>query len=222
MGVYKALPESFAKIHRNYLTPTTSTIMMGLVSILFYVLFTLVSPNLLSALIGSVGLMIAFYYGLTGFACVWFYRKDLTKNARDFMMRGVVPLGGGLILLVVFAYGLIQYAKPDWLTDDDGNNVTILGFGAVAVVGIGALALGLVMMVIWWLMSPDFFRGRTLSRRSSADLVLAPPTAVDPMFGLPDSGDMPTVIAPDLSNLPPGETAVNPETGEEFTKEHQS
>ncbi|HNF04534.1 MAG TPA: APC family permease [Mycobacterium sp.] len=221
MGVYKALPESFAKIHRNYLTPTTSTIMMGLVSILFYVLFTLVSPNLLSALIGSVGLMIAFYYGLTGFACVWFYRKDLTKNARDFMMRGVVPLGGGLILLVVFAYGLIQYAKPDWLTDDDGNNVTILGFGAVAVVGIGALALGLVMMVIWWLMSPDFFRGRTLSRRSSADLVLAPPTAVDPMFGLPDSGDMPTVIAPDLSNLPPGETAVNPETGEEFTKEHQ-
>ena len=221
MGVYKALPESFAKIHRNYLTPTTSTIMMGLVSILFYVLFTLVSPNLLSALIGSVGLMIAFYYGLTGFACVWFYRKDLTKNARDFMMRGVVPLGGGLILLVVFAYGLIQYAKPDWLTDDDGNNVTILGFGAVAVVGIGALALGLVMMVIWWLMSPDFFRGRTLSRRSSADLVLAPPTAVDPMFGLPDSGDMPTVIAPNLSNLPPGETAVNPETGEEFTKEHQ-
>ena len=42
------------------------------------------------------------------------------------------------------------------------------------------------------------------------------------MFGLPDSGDMPTVIAPDLSNLPPGETAVNPETGEEFTKSPQA
>lgn len=221
MGVYKALPTSFAKIHRNYLTPSVSTITMGAVSILFYVLFTLVSSNLLTALIGSVGLMIAFYYGLTGFACVWFYRKDLTKSARDFMMRGVVPLLGGVILLVVFIYGLIQYAKPDWLTDDDGNNVTIFGFGAVAVVGIGALVLGLVVMIVWWLLSPDFFRGRTLSRRSSADLVLAPPTAVDPMFGLPDSGDMPTVIAPDLSNLPPGETAVNPETGEEFTKEHQ-
>ena len=48
--------------------------------------------------------------------------------------------------------------------------------------------------------------------------MLTPATAVEPMFGLPDSGDMPTVIAPDLSNLPPGETAVNPETGEEFTK----
>ena len=218
MGVYKALPDSFAKIHRKYLTPTTSTIAMGAVSILFYMLFTLVSPNLLTALIGSVGLMIAFYYGLTGFACVWFYRKDLTKSARDFMMRGVVPLLGAVILTAVFIYGLIQYAKPDWLTDDDGNNVTIFGYGAVAVVGVGALALGVVMMFVWRIASPSYFQGLTLPRRSSADLVLAPAHGVEPMFGLPDSGDMPTVIAPDLSNLPPGETAINPETGEEFTK----
>ena len=222
MGVYKALPDSFAKIHRNYLTPTVATLVMGGVSIGFYVLFTMISPNLLSALIGSVGLMIAFYYGLTGFACTWFYRKDLTKSTRDLVMRGIVPLLGGLILLVIFIYGLIQYAKPDWLTDDDGNNVTIFGFGAVAVVGIGALVLGVAVMIAWWLASPDFFRGRTLSRRTSADLVLAPPVAVEAMFGLPDSGDVPTVIAPDLSNLPPGETAVNPETGEEFTKRPQA
>jgi amino acid transporter len=219
MGVYKALPDSFAKIHRNYLTPTTATLSMGAVSILFYLLFTLVSPNLLTALIGSVGLMIAFYYGLTGFACAWFYRKDLTASARDLLMRGIVPLAGALILTAIFIYGLLQYAKPDWLIDDDGNNVTIFGYGAVAVVGIGALVLGLVMMVVWWIASPTYFHGHTLPRRSSADLVLAPATAVEPMFGLPDSGDVPTVIAQDLSNLPPGETAVNPETGEEFTKE---
>ena len=141
MGVYKALPDSFAKIHRTYLTPSVSTIAMGVVSALFYVLFTVISPNLLTALIGSVGLMIAFYYGLTGFACVWFYRKTLTRNTRDLMMRGIVPLLGGIILLVIFVYGLRQYAMPDWLTDDDGNNVTIFGVGAVAVVGIGALVV---------------------------------------------------------------------------------
>ena len=218
MGVYKALPDSFAKIHRTYLTPTTSTVAMGAVSILFYLLFTLISPNLLTALIGSVGLMIAFYYGLTGFACAWFYRKHLTVSVRDFLMRGLVPLAGGATLTAVFVYGLIQYAKPDWLTDDEGNNVTILGYGAVAVVGIGALALGVVAMVAWWIAAPPFFHGLTLSRRSSADLILEPATAVEPTLGLPDSGDMPTVIAPDLSNLPPGETAVNPETGEEFTR----
>ncbi|MGZ7021648.1 MAG: APC family permease [Ilumatobacteraceae bacterium] len=218
MGVYKALPESFAKIHRRYLTPSVSTIAMGVVSIIFYVLFTLISQNLLSALIGSVGLMIAFYYGLTGFACVWFYRKTLNSSLRDFVMRGVVPLLGGVSLTVVFIYGLIQYAKPDWLTDDNDNNVTIFGFGAVAVVGIGALILGAILMVVWWVMAPPFFHGRTLPRLS-ADLVLEPATATVPTFGLPDSGDMPTVIAPDLSNLPPGETALDPETGKEFTKD---
>lgn len=216
MGVYKALPSSFAKIHRKYLTPTVSTLVMGGVSIFFYVLFTLVSSSLLLALIGSVGLMIAFYYGMTGYACAWYYRKTLTASARDFMMRGVVPLLGAVMLTVVFAYGLISYAKPDYLVDDDGNNVTILGFGAVAVVGIGALVLGVIMMFVWWAMSPSFFKGETLPRRS--DLLLEPAVGSVAHFGLPDSGTMPTVISPDLSNLPRGEWAVDPSTGEEFTQ----
>ncbi|MCV7421869.1 APC family permease [Mycobacterium yunnanensis] len=215
MGVYKALPTSFAKIHRTYLTPTVSTIVMGAVSIFFYVLFTLISSSLLLALIGSVGLMIAFYYGMTGYACVWYYRKTLTTSVRDFMMRGVVPLLGAVMLTVVFGYGLISYAKPDYLVDDDGNDVTILGFGAVAVVGIGALVLGVVMMFVWWAMSPSFFQGRTLPRR--ADLLLEPAVGSVAHFGLPDSGEMPTVISPDLSNLPRGERAVDPSTGEEFS-----
>jgi amino acid transporter len=216
MGVYKALPASFAKIHRTYLTPTVSTIVMGAVSIFFYVLFTLISSSLLLALIGSVGLMIAFYYGLTGFACVWYYRKTFTKSPRDFLMRCVVPLLGGVMLTVVFVYGLIQYAKVDNLVDDAGNNVTIFGFGAVAVVGIGALVLGVILMFVYWAMAPGFFRGKTLPRR--ADLLMEPAIGSVAHFGLPDSGQMPTVIAPNLSNLPSGETAVNPTTGEEFTK----
>ncbi len=216
MGVYKALPQSFAKIHRKYLTPTVSTLVMGAVSIFFYVMFTLISSSLLLALIGSVGLMIAFYYGMTGYACVWYYRKTFTKTPRDFLMRGVVPLLGAVMLTVVFAYGLISYAKPEYLVDDNGNNVTILGFGAVAVVGIGALVLGVIMMFVWWAISPSFFKGQTLPRRS--DLLLEPAVGSVARFGLPDSGDMPTVISPDLSNLPRGETAVNPSTGEEFTR----
>lgn len=168
MGAYKALPDSFAKTHRRYLTPTTSTIAVGVVSILFYVLFTLISENLLAALIGSVGLMIAFYYGLTGFACAWYYRHTLTASVRDLVMRGVVPLLGGVGLLLVLIYGLIQYARPGWLTDDKGNNITILGFGAVAAVGIGALVLGLILMAVWWVIAPAFFGGSTITRSLTA------------------------------------------------------
>jgi amino acid transporter len=217
MAVYKAVPAKFARIHPKFLTPTWSTIGMGIVSAAFYLVFTLISPNLLSALIGSIGLMIAFYYGLTGFACVWFYRKTLTSSFRNFIMRGLFPLLGGLMLAAVFVYGLANFAAPDWLTDDKGNNVTIFGIGATAVVGIGALVIGAILMGVWAVRQPEFFRGKTLPRRSD-DLVLAPGLGRVPTFGLPDSGRMPEVIAPDLSNLPPGETAIDAATGEPVDK----
>ena len=35
--------------------------------------------------------MIAFYYGLTGFACVIYYRRELFNSARNFVMIGVLP-----------------------------------------------------------------------------------------------------------------------------------
>jgi amino acid transporter len=216
MAVYKALPAKFARIHPKYLTPTWSTIGMGLVSILFYLVFTwLGADTLLQALVGSIGLMIAFYYGLTGFACVWFYRKTLRSSFRHFIMRGLFPFVGGAILLAVFIYGLQQFALPDWIQDAKGHNVTIFGIGATAVVGVIGLLIGAVLMFIWFLRQPEFFQGKTLPRRSD-DLVLAPGEGRIPTFGLPDSGRMPEVIAPDLSNLPPGQRAIDAETGEEI------
>ncbi|RKR76055.1 APC family permease [Frondihabitans australicus] len=212
MAVYKAIPERFARIHPKYLTPTWSTIGMGLVSIVFYLIFTFISTNLLNALIGSIGLMIAFYYGMTGFACVWFYRKTLFQSARSVIMRGIFPFVGGLMLLAVFIYGVYSFAQPDWLTDDKGKNITIFGIGAEAVVGIGGLLIGAVLMIIWWIMKPDYFRGQTLPRRSD-DYVLAGADGVNAQFGLPDSGRFPSVVAPDLSNLPTGATAINAATG---------
>ena len=216
MAVYKAIPERFARIHPKYLTPTWSTIGMGLISAAFYLVFTFISPNLLSALIGSIGLMIAFYYGLTGFACVWFYRRTLFSSLRNFVLRGLFPFLGGAMLLAVFVYGLISFAAPDWLTDANGKNVTILGIGAEAVVGVGGLLLGVVLMLIWRWRRPDFFQGKTLTRRT-ADLVLVGIEGRTPVFGLPDSGVEALVIAPDLSNLPPGQKAVSADDDEVST-----
>lgn len=218
MAVYKAIPSKFARIHPKFLTPTWSTIGMGIVSAAFYLVFTLISQDLLTALVGSIGLMIAFYYGLTGFACVWFYRKTLTSSFRNFIMRGLFPFVGGGMLLAVFIYGLIQFAAPDWVVDGDGKNVTIFGIGATAVVGVIGLLIGAVLMGIWALRQPDFFQGKTLPRRSD-DLLLAPGAGRVPTFGLPDSGRMPEVIAPDLSNLPPGQSVIDATTGEEVDRE---
>ena len=221
MAVYKAIPEKFARIHPRFLTPTWSTIAMGIVSIAFYAVITVVNNDLLTPLVDSIGLMIAFYYGLTGFACVWFYRKSFYKSFRDTIMRFVFPLLGGLMLAAAFVFGLVSYAAADWEVDSHGHNLAVNFFGWVvgddAVIGIGGILVGLVLMFIWWAIRPDFFRGETLAKMGD-DYVLAPGDGRIPTFGLPDSGRMPEVIAPDLSNLPPGQRVVDAVTGEEIKK----
>ena len=218
MGVFRALPSSFKNVHAKYLTPTTATVAMGAVSIAFYVIFTIISTNLLFALIGSVGLMIAFYYGLTGYACAWFYRRTLASNVRDLLMQGIIPLAGALIMTATFVYGLKNFLEPDWLLDADGKNVTIFGRGAVGVVGILAMILGLVLMLVWRVRAPEYFRGETLPMRTSRDLVLAGPYVDSDTYRMPEAGLPEIVISPDLSNLPEGQMAVDPITGERYIR----
>src|SRR5450631_4434731 len=212
MGAFRAIPAKFARIHPRYLTPTDATLWMGGVSILFYLGMTLVSQNILGDSIAAVGLMIAFYYGMTGFACVWFYRRTIAQGGRDLWMKGVLPFLGGLLLLGAFCIASYQYAQPDY------GNTVIFGIGGVFVVGIGALVLGGVLMVVYRLVSPSFFRGETLVRRGAHDLILAgmaqEPASERESLGMPGAGLPDIVIAPDLSNLPEGASAVDTETGE--------
>jgi amino acid transporter len=210
MGAYKAIPTAFARIHPKYLTPTVSTVVMGVVSIAFYVGLTLISTNVLGDSIAAVGLMIAFYYGLTGFAAVWFYRHDLFKGVHDFVMKGLFPLMGGLLLLGAFVIASYQYAQPDY------GSTTLWGVGGVFIIGIGALLLGVVLMIVWNMVAPAFFRGETLPKRTASELVLVLPAFEEATVRLPDSGLPDIIIAPDLSNLPEGAVALDLQSGEEI------
>jgi len=219
MGVFKALPKAFARVHPKNLTPSFATIAMGVVSAVFYLAFTALGTEMLAALIGSIGLMIAFYYGLTGFVCAWFYRKNLFRSFRNFFLQGVIPLAGGAAMLATFFYGLNQFLQPDWLQNEAGDDITLFGYGAVGVTGLAAMALGVVLMFIWWAVEEDFFLNRTLPMRSSHDLVLAGPHVDMTAVRMPDSGLPELIIAPDLSNLPPGGRAVDLVTGKVYDRE---
>lgn len=164
MGAYRAIPRRFAAIHPRHLTPSVATVWMGGVSILFYVGLTLVSQNILSDSIAAVGLLIAFYYGLTGFACVWFYRRTLTRTPRDLLMQGVLPFLGGAMLLSAFVVAATLYAASDY------GKTSLFGIGGVFLLGIGALLVGVVLMEVYARIAPAFFAGQTLTR-GQADLV---------------------------------------------------
>ena len=160
MAAYRALPASFGRISPRYLTPTVSTVWMGVVSIAFYVGLTLVSENVLADSIAATGLLIAFYYGLTGFACAWQFRRSL-HSARDVLMRLVLPLAGGLSMLLVLVLAGIEYADPEY------GETVFLGVGGVFAVGAGALLLGVLLMVVWNAVAPAFFRGETMPPASA-------------------------------------------------------
>jgi amino acid transporter len=172
MAVYKALPSSFAKMHPKYLIPTVSTLAMGGVSILLYLGANYASHgNVIADSVTACGVCIGFYYGLTGLACAWFYRKTLLHSAHNFFIRGLLPLLGGLMLFFALAWS----AKDDWNWDGgDGASYTswTMPFpphwriGGVFLLGFGGLLLGVVLMIIWRIMRPAFFRGETLNRNS--------------------------------------------------------
>ncbi|WP_432175043.1 APC family permease [Streptomyces sp. Tue6028] len=163
MAVHQAVPDRFARIHPRFLTPTWSTIGMGLASIAFYVLLTRVSKNVLADSIGSVGLMIAFYYGLTGFACVWYHRRVLRRSPRDLWTKGIMPGLGGVLLFYFFVDACVVYSAADY-----GSTSWTFPFpphwrlGGVFVTGIGALLLGALLMLVYRRIRPGFFRGETL------------------------------------------------------------
>ena len=95
-----AMPEALGRVHDRYLTPHVSTILMGVLSIAWYVGLTTVSENILFDSIAALGLMIAFYYGLTGFACAAYYRREVMEPGTPARIAGL-GLAGGTALLVV-------------------------------------------------------------------------------------------------------------------------
>jgi amino acid transporter len=155
MARAKAIPDAFGRIHPRHQTPDVSTIVMGALSIAWYVGLTLVSEDILGDSITALGLMIAFYYGLTGFACGWYYRRELTRSAKNFVLAGLMPFIGGAILLWVFA----KSCKD--LSADDAGSGTVFGIGSPLVIGIGFLLLGPILMAIWWATGhTEFFKRR--------------------------------------------------------------
>ncbi|MFF4796852.1 amino acid permease [Streptomyces sp. NPDC001351] len=148
MAVHKAVPARFARVHRRFLTPTWGTVGMGAASIALFVLLTLLSRNILADSIDSIGLAIAFQYGLTGFACVWYHRKVLTRSVKDLVTKGVLPGLGALIMLLLFVYAaFVVYANPSYGTT--AVNLPLIGrTGGVTVLGLGALLIGLLLMPV--------------------------------------------------------------------------
>ena len=109
--------------------------------------------------------MIAFYYGLTGFACGWYYRATLSQNARTLWLRGILPVAGGIILWAALGYNLYYYWNPaNSFTSWTMQFPPHWHIGGVFIIDIISLVLGLVLMYTYAAIRPAFFKGEVLNR----------------------------------------------------------
>ncbi|ANE79427.1 amino acid transporter [Mycobacterium adipatum] len=163
MGAYKAFPARFAEVSPRFLTPVYSTVVAGVVTGGFYTVVKLLSDNALWDTIAALGIMICWYYGITAFACVWFFRRELFDSVHNIVFKLVFPLLGGLMLATVFVIAIGESMNPE-----NGSGAAIGGIGLVFFIGFGILALGAVLMLVMRSQRPDFFTGQTLRRDTPA------------------------------------------------------
>ena len=156
MGAHKAAPEALARVSTRRLTPTVATVFFGVASCVWLVGLTVLSQDVLADSILALGFGIAFYYGLTGVACVIYFRRQLFRSVKNFVFIGVAPALGALMLFWAFGKSAIDLAKPE--NSDSGDSW--FGLGPPLVIGIGLLILGIPLMFLWWNHKPEFFSRR--------------------------------------------------------------
>lgn len=159
MGHYRALPKSLGRISPSYKSPSTATVAAAVAAGAFYAITRVVSENALADTVTALGMMICFYYGITALACVWYFRRSWFGSVRWFVFRFLLPLLGGVMLLLFFVKTAIDSMDPEY-----GSGSELGGVGLVFILGIGVILLGAVLMVVMYFRDPDFFRGRILHR----------------------------------------------------------
>ncbi len=156
MARFGAAPKALGEINPRYLTPGTSTLLMGGISLVWTLIIINVSTNVLGDSLTGLGFQIAFYYGLTGFACAIYYRRELFKSAKNFFMVGLAPFVGGLMLTFIFVKAFIDNAPAD-----SAYSGGLFGIGAADVIGVGLLVFGGVLMLLLSGKYRDFFNRKT-------------------------------------------------------------
>jgi amino acid transporter len=132
----KVFPQVFGSIQGKTRTPAVGTLILAFVCMLG-ILIVSRSPNsynyLQGIMITSIGVLIGFYYGVTGITCAWAYRKVAFENLRFFVTGVLMPLLAGIVLLLVG--GKVFWTQ--WTNPGDNQSwseIITLGLGIVLVI----------------------------------------------------------------------------------------
>jgi amino acid transporter len=133
-----ALHHRYSRLHPHWQTPHIAIFLIWVTGlVLLFVSSYLPTINvILQDSITAIGFQICFYLGLTGLACAWYYRSQVTAGLWHATTHVIWPAASG-----VFLFFIALYSIP---TFDTVTNV--VGMGGIA---IGAVPLFLNRKKIW-------------------------------------------------------------------------
>jgi amino acid transporter len=178
MARAEAMPSALGEVNARYFTPVVSTVVIGVLAVVWYLPSKLVSENFLFDSLSALALMIAFYYAFTGIACAVYFRRELRKSVRNFLFIGVAPVIGAVLLGYLFFKALIDYADPA----NSYTGASWFGVAPPAVIGVGFLVLGFLLLLVWRRhpREPFFLRRREVAATGVLEKLPPVPPLMEP------------------------------------------
>jgi amino acid transporter len=155
-------PKVFARIHPSWLTPWVGTVVTFVLCAVgvFIVTVNSTAGDAFAKIIGSIGVMVAFYYGVTGLACAWAFRRMLLKSPRLLFLAGILPVVGAIFLFWI-GYVVVK------------NQLDTGGFGQAAPVLV-TMGLGIPLVIIAAATNKTgFFKQKTVAYVGDPDAPVA-------------------------------------------------
>ena len=151
-----AIPAYFGRISAKHRTPAVSTWWVAIIAIVWYVVVSFISENALFDSLTALSLLIAFYYSLTGIACAVYYRRMLLKSAKAFLLIGLGPVVGAVLLIWLLVLSAIEMSNPE----NSYGGVSWFGLGPPLVIGIFLFAVGAIFMISSRIVDTVFWKER--------------------------------------------------------------
>lgn len=170
MSFHGALPRAFGSVHPRFATPDVSTWLMGAISAALYIAMDVFGgPGMVLDAVAACGVAIGFYYGMTALASARLYSgsrlrpEHATGRGLD-VRRVVLPFVGGVLLVSASVWTAVASVDADF--GEGSWHVPWLGIdiGAVFILGVGGMALGMPLLLWARRTMPAFTDNRFDSR----------------------------------------------------------
>ena len=183
-----ALPTHLGLTHPRFKSPWVSLMLLGGLAATWYLVVSSISENALVDTLSSLGILVAFYYSITGLACVFYYRKHIKGSVRGFLLVGLGPVLGSICLGFMLIVGVRSVSDPA----SSASGVPWLGLAPPLTIAALMMLLGTIVLVIRQLRSPAFFRnGREAANRLQSPFPLGNDVPIAPGGLLVDCNDSP-------------------------------